>query len=251
MAEDARVCSPSGAPGGWCAREAADCAARCALEVEYAAEGSHLEAGDSSAFSFNASLTVVNNEAASLRAWQATWAFAEGEGVARDAAFATDVAVLVSPGGPGGQPARLVNALGEGGAVPPAGRRTFAFKGVASGVSTAPRSVARVHLNGARCVAIQSPTRVELEEPDERSSFASGHDDDVHDDVDANEPQTGVSFASCPKDAVSFFRFCCGETKTSLDASDASSQSSKQSVSVFEETPHRSSPPRSSSSRAE
>jgi serine/threonine protein kinase len=235
MAEDARVCSPSGAPGGWCAREAADCAARCALEVEYAAEGSHLEAGDSSAFSFNASLTVVNNEAASLRAWQATWAFAEGEGVARDAAFATDVAVLVSPGGPGGQPARLVNALGEGGAVPPAGRRTFAFKGVASGVSTAPRSVARVHLNGARCVAIQEPpsSRVELEEPDERSSFASGHDDDVHDDVDANEPQTGVSFASCPKDAVSFFRFCCGETKTSLDASDASSQSSKQSVSVF------------------
>jgi hypothetical protein len=235
MAEDARVCSPSGAPGGWCAREAADCAARCALEVEYAAEGSHLEAGDSSAFSFNASLTVVNNEAASLRAWQATWAFAEGEGVARDAAFATDVAVLVSPGGPGGQPARLVNALGEGGAVPPAGRRTFAFKGVASGVSTAPRSVARVHLNGARCVAIQEPpsSRVELEEPDERSSFASGHDDDVHDDVETNEPQTGVSFASCPPDAVSFFRFCCGETKTSLDASNASSQSSKQSVSVF------------------
>ena len=231
MAEDARVCSPSGAPGGWCAREAADCAARCALEVEYAAEASHLEAGDSSAFSFQASLTVVNNEGASLRAWQATWAFAEGEGVARDAAFATDVAVLVSPGGPGGQPARLVNALGEGGAVPPAGRRRFAFPGVASGVSTALRSVARVHLNGARCVAIQEPPRIELEEPDEPGSFASGHDDDVHDDVDANEPLAGASFASCPPDAGSFFRFCCGETKTSLDASDASESS--ESVSLF------------------
>ena len=232
MAEDARVCSPSGAPGGWCAREAADCAARCALEVEYAAEGSHLEAGDSSAFSFNASLTVVNNEAASLRAWQATWAFAEGEGVARDAAFATDVAVLVSPGGPGGQPARLVNALGEGGAVPPAGRRTFAFKGVASGVSTAPRSVARVHLNGARCVAIQEPpsSRVELEEPDERSSFASGHDDDVHDDVETNEPQTGVSFASCPPDAVSFFRFCCGDALETSASERVSSSSQSDFV---------------------
>ena len=56
MADDTRVCSPSGAPGGWCAREAADCAARCALEVEYAAEASELG-------KFLASLTVVNNNA--------------------------------------------------------------------------------------------------------------------------------------------------------------------------------------------
>jgi hypothetical protein len=200
MADDARACSPSGAAEGWCAREAADCAARCALEVEYAAEASELG-------KFLASLTVVNNnaleagEGASLRAWQATWAFAEGEGVARDAAFATDVAVLVSPGGPGGQPARLVNALGEGGAVPPAGRKQFAFPGVASGVASsaasAPRSVARVHLNGAKCVVIH--------------------------------PEPAV--AACPPNAVSFFRFCCGDA-LETSASERFSSSS-QSDSVF------------------
>ena len=192
MADDARACSPSGAAEGWCAREAADCAARCALEVEYAAEASELG-------KFLASLTVVNNnaleagEGASLRAWQATWAFAEGEGVARDAAFATDVAVLVSPGGPGGQPARLVNALGEGGAVPPAGRKQFAFPGVvvASGAASAPRSVARVHLNGARCVAIH--------------------------------PEPAV--AACPPDAVSFFRFCCGDALETFRTERVSSSS--------------------------
>ena len=191
MADDARACSPSGAAEGWCAREAADCAARCALEVEYAAEASELG-------KFLASLTVVNNnaleagEGASLRAWQATWAFAEGEGVARDAAFATDVAVLVSPGGPGGQPARLVNALGEGGAVPPAGRKQFAFPGVASGAASAPRSVARVHLNGAKCVVIH--------------------------------PEPAV--AACPPDAVSFFRFCCGDA-LETSASERVSSSSR------------------------
>ena len=193
MADDARACSPSGAAEGWCAREAADCAARCALEVEYAAEASELG-------KFLASLTVVNNnaleagEGASLRAWQATWAFAEGEGVARDAAFATDVAVLVSPGGPGGQPARLVNALGENGAVPPAGRKQFAFPGVsvASGAASAPRSVARVHLNGARCVAIH--------------------------------PEPAV--AACPPDARSFFRFCCGDA-LETSASERVSSSSR------------------------
>ena len=194
MADDARACSPSGAAEGWCAREAADCAARCALEVEYAAEASELG-------KFLASLTVVNNnaleagEGASLRAWQATWAFAEGEGVARDAAFATDVAVLVSPGGPGGQPARLVNALGENGAVPPAGRKQFAFQGVsvASGAASAPRSVARVHLNGARCVAIH--------------------------------PEPAV--AACPPDAVSFFRFCCGDALETSASERVSSSSRK------------------------
>ena len=194
MADDARACSPSGAAEGWCAREAADCAARCALEVEYAAEASELG-------KFLASLTVVNNnaleagEGASLRAWQATWAFAEGEGVARDAAFATDVAVLVSPGGPGGQPARLVNALGENGAVPPAGRKQFAFPGVsvASGAASAPRSVARVHLNGARCVAIH--------------------------------PEPAV--AACPPDAVSFFRFCCGDALETSASERVSSSSRK------------------------
>ena len=194
MADDARACSPSGAAEGWCAREAADCAARCALEVEYAAEASELG-------KFLASLTVVNNnaleagEGASLRAWQATWAFAEGEGVARDAAFATDVAVLVSPGGPGGQPARLVNALGENGAVPPAGRKQFAFQGVsvASGAASTPRSVARVHLNGARCVAIH--------------------------------PEPAV--AACPPDAVSFFRFCCGDALETSASERVSSSSRK------------------------
>ena len=90
-----------------------------------------------------------------LRAWQATWAFAEGEGVARDAAFATDVAVLVSPGGPGGQPARLVNALGEGGAGAARRGNSSRFRASASRPAPRPRpSVARVHLNGARCVAI-------------------------------------------------------------------------------------------------
>ena len=207
MTDDTRVCSPSGAPGGWCARETTDCASRCALEVEYAAEAS-----DTSSFSFQASLTVVNNNAleagdgASLYAWQATWAFAEGEGVARDAAFATDFAVLVSPGGPGGQPARLVNALGEGGAVPPAGRKQFAFPGVASGAASAPRSVARVTLNGAKCAAIHHASASEPEPG-----------------ADSAPRPSRASPAPCPPNAVSFFRFCCGDAL--VEASTKASES--------------------------
>ena len=212
MADDTRVCSPSGAPGGWCAREAADCASRCALEVEYAAEAS-----DASFFSFQASLTVVNNQPrASLRAWQATWAFAEGEGVARDAAFATDVAVLVSPGGPGGQPARLVNALGEGGAVPPAGgRKQFAFPGVASGAT--PRSVARVTLNGATCAAIHHGHHDPFSEPEPGAA--------------PSPPPSHASLAPCPPDAVSFRRFCCGDALVEAPTDQASESEKKSSES--------------------
>jgi len=187
------ACVPSGEPGGWCAREATDCVARCALEVEYVAEASADEVSsseDTTSFAFQASVTVVNNlhedgEDAHLRAWQCTWAFATGEAVQRDAAFATDVAVLVSPGGPGGQPARLVNALGDAGAVPPLGRKAFAFRGVASGHSTPPRTIETVGLNGASCVALDAPS---------------------------NDVETIANVSACPSHvSARIFRFCCGD----------------------------------------
>ena len=120
MADDARATADARPRDG--AREAAGRAARCALEVEYAA-GGELEVPAS----------LVNNNAlrlAKARPRRAARALPRAK-----ASRATPRSGrLRPPGGPGGQPARLVNALGEGGAVPPPGEQ-FAFPNQRAGDS--------------------------------------------------------------------------------------------------------------------
>ena len=195
---DVAACVPSGAPGGWCVHSVTNCAARCDLEVEYAAaqvRDDGVSVASDTPVSFKASLTVVNHAGSdsTLRAWQATWAFATGVGVARDAVFATDAAVLVSPGGPGGQPARLVNALGDSGAVPASGgRKTFAFPlGVAFGTPFPGQAIHDVTLNGASCSVLGASLDGGL------SPNQGG----------GNETHTG----GCVLPSATVWRFCCGE----------------------------------------
>ena len=209
------ACVPTSDSSGWCVRTPQDCAARCALEVEYSAElRGDAEEDSENSFSFQASVTVVNNRAfdtdTALRAWQATWAFANGEGVKRNAVFATDTAVLVSPGGPNGQPARLVNALGESGSVSSnGGRKSFAFTGVSANSNDSPlNTIVDVTLNGMTCGMVLGATS------------------EVNDFTLLSQ---NASKCSLPGDNK-LFRFCCGEeivsTETSLGVNGNESKTS-------------------------
>ena len=172
----------------WCGN---DCPARCELEVEYRADVMRIL---DASVSFEASLSLVNRrapgdetEGGTLSSWQLSWAFEPGETIARGedggwmSALRGDTAVLISPGGPGGQPARVVNAFGAGMIPAGGGQRNFSFTGIRE-TKTDPEPVRSVRLNGVVCEAMDAST------------------------METTEDQGN----QCPAPASRHWRYCCG-----------------------------------------
>lgn len=167
--------------GDWCvpaSQRPGRCPAHCELEVEYRAVATGGDEGDrpsnptaetktrAGGGRFNASFALLNNRPAGTEevvGWQLSWAFAPGEGIARGAdggwmsAMRGDTAILISPGGAGGQPARVVNTYGAGRVSGAGGVRDFSFTGYRADAAGAPEPVRSVTLNGAPCSALSAP----------------------------------------------------------------------------------------------
>ena len=170
--------------GLWCG---SDCPARCELEVEYRADAIRVL---DAYMSFEATLLLVNRRAVqvalgadtgALQSWQLSWAFEPGEKIARGedggwmSALRGGTAVLISPGGPGGQPARVVNAFGAGVIPAGGGGRNFSYDVVRETV-TDPEPVHSVRLNGVECEAIDAADMETMgDDSDECSAPADRH----------------------------------------------------------------------------
>ena len=82
-----------------------------------------------------------------LSSWQVTWSFAEGQGIFRGN---VSDGILINPGGPNGQPARVVNQLNANGGV----GRSFSFIGrVVDGYESSNVVARDVTVNGLACAS--------------------------------------------------------------------------------------------------
>ena len=82
-----------------------------------------------------------------LSSWQVTWSFAEGQGIFRGN---VSDGILINPGGPNGQPARVVNQLNANGGV----GRSFSFIGrVVDGYESSSVVARDVTVNGLACAS--------------------------------------------------------------------------------------------------
>ena len=113
--------------------------ARCSIDVAYATELS-AESDDDDLNLFTGTFTMTSVHPEALASWQVTWIFPNGQGVHEGR---VEDALLINPGGPSGQPARVVNQLG----IP---RRQFSFTGYVTN-GDIPSNILRVAVNGVWC----------------------------------------------------------------------------------------------------
>jgi len=101
---------------------------------------------------FYGEFKMHNNQRDAVSSWQVTWIFADGQGV--DAGQVSD-ALLINPGGPGGQPARVVNRLSNA-QIPSGATQGFSFVGRVDD-SVMVENIQRVSVNGGWCLPVWRP----------------------------------------------------------------------------------------------
>jgi len=116
--------------------------ATCSIDVAYATELSP-ESDDDDINLFTGTFTMTSVHPEALASWQVTWIFPNGQGVHEGR---VEDALLINPGGPSGQPARVVNQLGIA-------RRQFSFTGYVTKNSDIPSNILRVAVNGVWCTS--------------------------------------------------------------------------------------------------
>ena len=127
----------------------------CAVDVAYVTEPlSQLTNETFESNLFLGSFTLRSVRPETLRSWQVTWIF-QGEGVYEGV---VNDAILINPGGPGGQPARVVNQLDA----QASDTQGFSFIGYTADGQT-PSSVTRVGVNGVPCKSARPFDDVSIE----------------------------------------------------------------------------------------
>ena len=121
----------------------------CAIDFTYET-APRLDSTEPGVLLFNGAFAMRNNNPEAVSSWQVTWIFAQGQGIHRGQ---VESALLINPGGPGGQPARVVNRLSNA-HIASGATQGFSFVGAADDLMTI-ENVLSVAVNGVPC----SPAR--------------------------------------------------------------------------------------------
>ena len=115
----------------------------CAVDFTYKI-APKLASNESNAL-FNGLLTMRNNDPETVSSWQVTWIFARGQGIHRGQ---VENALLINPGGPGGQPVRVVNRLSNA-LIESGASQQFSFVGIVDDAVI--ENIESIAVNGQPC----------------------------------------------------------------------------------------------------